>query len=295
MHLPISTRSLCSLQRVAAAPGWVATHSTQHRTADLKAAGPHTPSTGPSRHCHCFLAPSSLVCRAQRGRSPLVVMASAHDAAAGRAAIEEAFAGYKKQFPDVKDISAAELNTLMQGQTGSAQPEVVDVRTPEEQQASGSLKKLLTRVAGYCPASAAGCCTTSWAHARPRQQQCAGVDAARRRHAAGVQAAPGCTGQGHPDCDLLVGGQRHAQRHLAVSFCQRALRVGLQMAVKSHDMVSWLNCSTAGLRSGKYAAELQRQGFRNVRNLHGSLVSWVRALPAPAKGVAQPATQAELS
>lgn len=34
--------------------------------------------------------------------------------------------------------------------------------------------------------------------------------------------------------------------------------------------------STAGLRSGKYAARLQREGFRDVRNLHGSLVSWVR-------------------
>jgi hypothetical protein len=34
--------------------------------------------------------------------------------------------------------------------------------------------------------------------------------------------------------------------------------------------------STAGLRSGKYAAKLQREGFRDVRNLHGSLVSWVR-------------------
>lgn len=30
---------------------------------------------------------------------------------------------------------------------------------------------------------------------------------------------------------------------------------------------------TAGLRSGKYARELQQQGFR-VKNLRGSLVSW---------------------
>ena len=36
--------------------------------------------------------------------------------------------------------------------------------------------------------------------------------------------------------------------------------------------------STAGLRSGKYAAKLQREGFKDVRNLHGSLVSWVHNL-----------------
>jgi hypothetical protein len=38
-----------------------------------------------------------------------------------------------------------------------------------------------------------------------------------------------------------------------------------------------LLCSTAGLRSGKYAAKLQREGFHDVRNLRGSLVSWVRS------------------
>lgn len=122
-------------------------------------------------------------------------MTSVDDAAAGRAAIEKAFAGYKKQFPDVQDISAAELNTLMQDQTGSAKPEVVDVRMPEEQQVS-MLPGAITQ--------------------QDFKQQ---LDAL--------------------DKDALI-----------VTYC------------------------TAGLRSGKYAAELQRQGFRNVRNLHGSLVSW---------------------
>ncbi len=36
--------------------------------------------------------------------------------------------------------------------------------------------------------------------------------------------------------------------------------------------------STAGARSGKYAAQLGKEGFTNVRNMKGSLVSWVRAL-----------------
>ena len=35
-------------------------------------------------------------------------------------------------------------------------------------------------------------------------------------------------------------------------------------------------CSTAGARSGKYAAQLGKEGFSNVRNMKGSLVSWVR-------------------
>lgn len=53
------------------------------------------------------------------------------DAEAGREAIEEAFRKYKKSFPDVPDISAAELNALQQDP--AAHLVLVDVRTPEEQ------------------------------------------------------------------------------------------------------------------------------------------------------------------
>lgn len=34
---------------------------------------------------------------------------------------------------------------------------------------------------------------------------------------------------------------------------------------------------TAGLRSGKYAAQLQKKGFTDVRNLEGSILAWVSA------------------
>jgi hypothetical protein len=57
---------------------------------------------------------------------------AASDGAAGRAAIDEAFKGYKKGFPDVRDISAAELNALQQDP--STQLVLLDIRTPEEQQ-----------------------------------------------------------------------------------------------------------------------------------------------------------------
>ena len=35
-------------------------------------------------------------------------------------------------------------------------------------------------------------------------------------------------------------------------------------------------CSTVGLRSGKYAKELMKGGYTNVRNLEGSILQWVR-------------------
>ena len=37
-------------------------------------------------------------------------------------------------------------------------------------------------------------------------------------------------------------------------------------------------CSTAGLRSGKYAEELMKEGYTNVRNLEGSILQWVRCI-----------------
>ena len=36
-----------------------------------------------------------------------------------------------------------------------------------------------------------------------------------------------------------------------------------------------LCCSTAGLRSGKYAEGLLKEGFTDVRNLEGSILAWV--------------------
>ena len=38
-------------------------------------------------------------------------------------------------------------------------------------------------------------------------------------------------------------------------------------------------CSTAGLRSGKYAEELMKEGYTDVRNLEGSILQWVRCIP----------------
>ena len=38
-------------------------------------------------------------------------------------------------------------------------------------------------------------------------------------------------------------------------------------------------CSTAGLRSGRYAEELLKEGFEDVRNLEGSILAWVTPLP----------------
>lgn len=34
-------------------------------------------------------------------------------------------------------------------------------------------------------------------------------------------------------------------------------------------------CSTAGLRSGRYAEQLISKGFKDVRNLEGSILAWV--------------------
>ncbi len=42
-----------------------------------------------------------------------------------------------------------------------------------------------------------------------------------------------------------------------------------------------LCCSTAGLRSGKYAEGLLKEGFTDVRNLEGSILAWVMTLPRP--------------
>ena len=39
-----------------------------------------------------------------------------------------------------------------------------------------------------------------------------------------------------------------------------------------------LCCSTAGLRSGKYAEGLLKEGFTDVRNLEGSILAWVMTL-----------------
>jgi hypothetical protein len=61
---------------------------------------------------------------------------AASDNAAGRAAVEEAFESYRKSFPDVPDMSAAELNALQQD--ASTKFVLVDVRTPEEQQVQAS-------------------------------------------------------------------------------------------------------------------------------------------------------------
>ena len=61
---------------------------------------------------------------------------AASDSAAGRAAIDEAFETHRKSFPDVQDVSAAELNAL---QTDPSAPMVLlDIRTPEEQQVQAS-------------------------------------------------------------------------------------------------------------------------------------------------------------
>ena len=38
-----------------------------------------------------------------------------------------------------------------------------------------------------------------------------------------------------------------------------------------------LCCSTAGLRSGRYAEGLLKEGFTDVRNLEGSILAWVIA------------------
>ena len=48
------------------------------------------------------------------------------------------------------------------------------------------------------------------------------------------------------------------------------------MQLNSHSDRLWDWCSTAGLRSGKYAKELMNKGYTNVRNLEGSILQWVR-------------------
>lgn len=75
---------------------------------------------------------STLPRQRQSGCRAAVSAMGASDGAAGRAAIEEAFKSYKKGFPDVRDISAAELNALQQDP--STKVMLVDIRTPEEQQ-----------------------------------------------------------------------------------------------------------------------------------------------------------------
>jgi hypothetical protein len=78
--------------------------------------------------CRC----STLPRHRQPGHRAAVTAMAASDGAAGRAAIDEAFKSYKKGFPDVRDISAAELNALQQD--SSTKLMLVDIRTPEEQQ-----------------------------------------------------------------------------------------------------------------------------------------------------------------
>jgi len=51
----------------------------------------------------------------------------------------------------------------------------------------------------------------------------------------------------------------------------------IAVSQRPHPASSPAVSSTAGARSGKYAAQLGREGFANVRNMKGSLVSWVRS------------------
>ena len=50
----------------------------------------------------------------------------------------------------------------------------------------------------------------------------------------------------------------------------------MQLSPHSDCPCDW--CSTAGLRSGKYAEELMKEGYTNVRNLEGSILQWVRRI-----------------
>ena len=52
-------------------------------------------------------------------------------------------------------------------------------------------------------------------------------------------------------------------------------------SIRPHRAKPGATRSTAGARSGKYAAQLGKEGFSNVRNMKGSLVSWVRSYYCP--------------
>jgi len=111
--------------------------------------------------------------------------------------LEEMYRGYKQSFPQVHDITAAEVDELL------SRPEpvvLVDVRTREEQEVS-MIKGALTK---------------------------AEFEKVKDRYK-----------------DATV-----------ITYC------------------------TAGARSGKYASQLEKEGFTHVQNMKGSLISWTHeALP----------------